>query len=80
MQLDLAKKITNTTFIYPLLGMNTNLVYDASNGSMIITDAKTGAPLRIAEADIGMNFDEFTTIAKKTFLDIMNSIKSDRCV
>ena len=69
--MELAIKITNKVFCYQLIGFEKNIIYDTNNRSLILTDANTGAPLKIVEKDQDLDFKVFVSVARNIYLALV---------
>lgn len=71
--MQVAQKITNNIFTYQLTGFGQYLTYDASNRSLMLNDAETGAPLKIKEKDKDMDFDTFILVGRNVHLKMVEA-------
>lgn len=72
METPFATKITQNAFCYHMVGTGRNILYDKRNRSVILSDANTGAPLKIIEKDEDLEFEDFVLVAQNIQMDMVD--------
>lgn len=73
MQVKLAQRVSKNIFTYQLIGFSSFFLYDATNGSMILSDSLTGAPLFIKATEEYIDYETFILVARNMYLDMVEA-------
>ncbi len=71
MAVEFGVKIGRSNFCYPLIGFNRNVIYNAHNRKLLLTEAESGAIIQEVERDEDLDFETFVLIARNIYLDIV---------
>ncbi|HUU88006.1 MAG TPA: hypothetical protein VMX17_09655 [Candidatus Glassbacteria bacterium] len=71
MSIELATKISTNNFCYQLIGFGKNLLYNAHNRTLLLTNSEDGNILKTIEKDEDLDFDTFKLVAQNLYLDII---------
>jgi hypothetical protein len=71
MSIQLATKISKNNFCYHLIGLERNVLYNAHNRTLLLTNSEDGSIIQILEKDEDLDFDTFVLVAQNIFLDVI---------
>lgn len=71
MAVEFGIKISRNNFCYPLTGFKRNVLYNAHNRTLLLTDAEDGSILQEVERDEDLDFETFVLVARNIFLDVV---------
>lgn len=71
MNVEFGIKISKNNFCYPLIGFNRNVLYNAHNRTLLLTNAKNGKILKTIEKDEDLDFETFVLVARNIFLNLV---------
>lgn len=71
-EIEFAVKVTDTIFVYPLIGFEKNIVYSSVQRKIFMTDANTGLPVKTIAENENLDFDTFVLVARNLMMDIID--------
>lgn len=70
MSIQLGTKISKSNFCYQLIGFQRNVLYNAHNRTLLLTDSDDGSIIQEIEQDEDLDFETFVLVARNIYLDI----------